>query len=90
MSRQYRDGLILVGLGCFAAAVLGWTWQLYWLAKGGALPPWSVIDALGWFFPQWAWLAQPSDWVGLHALFGWLNAGGFLVITGFLFMQMAA
>lgn len=66
---------VIAVIACIVVAIGGWLWQLYQFARIGTLPSWSIIDAIASLFPQWGWLHQPTDWVGLHSVLAWTNAG---------------
>lgn len=81
---------LLVGAG-FLAMVGTFAYQGYLYLKWGHWMGHSVTYFCGAYL-GWGWCNSPNDWIGLHNLLSWLNAGAFafLLSVAVMFAAIAA
>lgn len=79
---------LLVG-GGFLAMVGTLGYQGYLYLKYGQWLGISVTYVCGSPPFEWAWCNFPQDWVGLHKLLSWFNAGAFAFLASLVLLWFA-
>ncbi|HZM34663.1 MAG TPA: hypothetical protein VFC18_09215 [Burkholderiales bacterium] len=90
--KALRGALQITGYGVFVLGVLSglgaFAWQCYVWLRIAYWPSMSALTLLEWL--GLAWAKAPQDWLGLHALMGFVPLGFALPIAGLLGMMALA
>jgi len=79
------NSTMLATAGAGAAAI--WMFQAYLFARSGQWASISAADLLLWL-TEHEWFEDPDNWLGVHMILDWLNAGSAL-LAGMTAMLLA-
>lgn len=73
-------GALIFWAGCAVSVYLIGS-QIYYFLQIGTWPAEGLMDWMAEQF-QWQWAEYPTDWIGLHKILNFLNAGASVFFAG--------